>query len=83
MDDVDFFVKDFCENAKEELEIEEEEGMYPPRFHVVLSCSPSAGQSQTRVEIRGAATDLVFDIFLTPTATSLSQVLPVATCSSK
>ena len=80
MSDVDFFVKDFCEDTKEELEVEEEEGMYPPRFHVVLSCSPSARASQTRVEIRGAATDVVFDIFLTPTAT---PSLPVATCSSK
>lgn len=80
MSDVDFFVKDFCEDTKEELELEEEEGMYPPRFHVVLGCSSSARQKQTRVEIKGAATDMVFDIFLTPTTTSLSQG---ATCLSK
>ena len=82
MSDVDFFVNNFCEDTKEELEVDEKEGMYPPRFHIVLSCSPSARPSQTRVEIRGASadTDVVFDIFLTPSATPL---LPVATISSK
>ena len=71
MKDVDFFVKEFCETTREELEVDEEEGMYPPRFHVVLSCSPSATESQTRIEFRGATTDLVFDVFLTPSVQSL------------
>ena len=71
MRDVDFFVKEFCETTKEELEVDEEEGMYPPRFHVVLSCSSSARESQTRIEFRGTTTDLVFDIFLTPAVTSI------------
>ena len=82
MSEVDFFVKDFCEDTREDLEVDEEEGMYPPRFHVVLSCSPSARPSHTRVKIKGAATDVVSDIFLTPTLTA-TPLVPVATCSSK
>lgn len=65
MSEVDFFVKDFCEDTKHKLEVREKRGMYPPRFHVVISCSSSARQSQTRIEFKGA-TDLVFDIILTP-----------------
>ena len=72
MSDVDFFVKDFCENTKHELEVREKRGMYPPRFHVIFSCSSSARQSQTKIEFRGAVTNLVFDVFLTPTVTSPS-----------
>ena len=74
MKDVDFFVKEFCETTREELEVDEEEGMYPPRFHVVLSCSPSARESQTRIEFRGAVTDLVFDVFLTPSVPSIRSL---------
>ena len=77
MKDVDFFVKEFCETTREELEVDEEEGMYPPRFHVVLSCSPSARQSQTRIEFRGATSDLVFDIFLTPSVPT-TRSLPMS-----
>ena len=74
MKEVDFFVKDFCETTREELEVDEEEGMYPPRFHVVLSCSPSARESQTRIEFRGATSDLVFDIFLTPSVLFITSL---------
>ena len=80
MRDVDFFVKDFCETTREELEVDEEEGMYPPRFHVVLSCSPSARQNQTRIEFRGAVSDLVFDVFLTP---SVPSIRPLPVCLGK
>lgn len=76
MRDVDFFVKEFCETTKEELEVDEEEGMYPPRFHVVLSCSPYASESQIRIEFRGATTDLMFDIFLTPAVPSIRSPPP-------
>ena len=73
MSDVDFFVKDVSKDTKRKLELKEKEGMYPPRFHVVLSCSPSARESQTRIKFRGAVTDLVFDILLTPVPTSPSK----------
>ena len=72
MSDVDFFVNDICEGTKHKLELKENEGMYPPRFHVVLSCSVSARESQTRIEFRGAVTELVFDVLLTPAVTSTS-----------
>ena len=78
--DVDFFVNDFCEDTRHELEMREKGGMYPPRFHVVLSCSPSARESQTRIEFRGATTDLVFDILLTP---AVPSVRPLSTSPSK
>ena len=80
MSDVDFFVNDLCEDTKHKLEVREKGGMYPPRFHVVLSCSPSAREKQTRIEFRGAVTDLVFDILLTP---SLPSIRSLPTSSSK
>ena len=82
MSDVDFFVNDFCEDSKHKLEVREKGGMYPPRFHVVLSCSPSARQSQTRIEFRGAVTELVFDVLLTPSAPSNTS-LRIPTSPSK
>ena len=66
MSDIDFFVggDNF---AVETLQLMEEEGMYPPRFHVVISCTSSARQSQTRIEFRGATRpNMVFDIPLNP-----------------
>lgn len=75
MSDVDFFVKDLCEKTKHELKVKEKEGMYPPRFHVVLCCTPSATRSQSRIEFKGAVSALVFDLLLTPAATSPSKCL--------
>ena len=40
--------------------------MYPPRFNLVISCTPTSRQSQTRVEFRGAVKEMVFDIPLNP-----------------
>ena len=69
MSEVDFFVRK--NTAKKSLELEEEEGIYPPRFHVILSCTPNANQSQTKIEFKGAVSDMVFDILLTPAVTYL------------
>ena len=44
----------------------EDEQIYPPRFRVVISCSPAAQQIQTRIEFKGACKELVFDIPLAP-----------------
>lgn len=73
MSDIDFFVKDLCEKTKHELELKEKKGMYPPRFHVAINCSPSATRRDIRIEFRGAVSALVFDILLTPAATSPSK----------
>ena len=64
LSDIDFFVSG--EHSKELLRIKEEEGMYPPSFNLVISCTPTARQSQTRVEFRGAVKEMVFDIPLNP-----------------
>ena len=40
--------------------------MYPPRFNLMISCTPTARQSKTRVEFRGARKEMVFDILLKP-----------------
>ena len=63
LSDVDFFVSG---DNLEELKIKEEEGMYPPRFNLMISCTPMAGQSKTRVEFRGARKEILFDILLKP-----------------
>ena len=60
LSDIDFFVSG--DNSKELLKVKEEEGMYPPRFNLVISCSPTARQSQTRVQFVGAVKKIVFDI---------------------
>lgn len=64
LSDIGFFVTDY--NSEEQLKIKEEEGLYPPRFNVVISCSPTASQSQTRITFTGAVKEMVFDIPLTP-----------------
>ena len=70
MSDIDFFVRD--RNAKEQLQFKEELRIYPPRFRVEISCTPSAQPDQIKIEFRGAVTELVFDIVLTPTPTSIT-----------
>ena len=57
---------DFTEMDEDELELKEDEQIYPPKFRVVISCSPAAQQSQARIEFKGAHKDLVFDIPLAP-----------------
>ena len=68
--DIDFFVRE--RNAKEQLKLKEELRIYPPRFRVEISCSPSARSDQIKIEFRGAVTDLVFDVILTPTPASIT-----------
>ena len=60
MSEVDFVSSD--NSTVDSLKLKEEEGMYPPRFHVVVSCTSDARPSQTRVEFRGAVKDVVFDV---------------------
>ena len=64
--DIDFFVGENNDITLHTLEVKEEEGMYPPRFEVVVTCTPAARQSQARIEFRGAVNDLVFDVPLNP-----------------
>ena len=53
---------DFTEMDEMVLKQMEDEQMYPPRFRVVISCSPAAQLSQARIKFKGARKDLVFDI---------------------
>ena len=69
MSDIDFFVKD--RNALEQLQLKEKLKIYPPRFQVKISWSPSAQPYQIKIDFRGAVTDLVFDIHLTPAVSSV------------
>ena len=46
----------------EVLKLKEDEQIYPPRFRVVISCSPAAQQSQAWVKFKGAHKELVFNI---------------------
>ena len=44
------------------LKLREAKGMYPPRFNVFISCSPTIRQSKVRIEFSGSSRELVFDI---------------------
>ena len=66
LSDIDFFVGEITEATKQTLKLKEEEGMYPPRFRVVISCTPTASQSQASIRFRGTVNDLVFDVPLNP-----------------
>ena len=59
--EVDFFPEEY-----DLLKLKEENGVYPPRFCVVITCTPTAIQSQARIEFRGAVDNPVFDISLNP-----------------
>lgn len=70
MKDVDFFLRDGT--PPKIMRMQEKKGLYPPRFHLELSCSPSARRSQIKIEFRGRS-DLVFDILLTPVFTPVAS----------
>ena len=70
MSEIDFFIRD--KNAKEQLQLMEKLRIYPPRFQVEISCSPSAQLDHIKIEFRGAVTDLVFDVVLTPIPASIT-----------
>ena len=53
---------DFFPESYELLKLKEERGTYPPRFRVVISCIPTARQSQSRIEFKGAINDPMFDV---------------------
>ena len=52
----------FSDASYDTLKIQEDCGLYPPRFKVIISCSPTAQPAIARVEFRGAVNDLIFDI---------------------
>ena len=76
--EIDFFVSG--ENMEELLKLKEERGMYPPRFCVVISCSPTARQSQARLEFSGATKELLFDVPLNPLHVSTHVASAAGTC---
>ena len=63
LSDVDFVG---VNKSPELLKIDEDDGVYPPRFLLSINCTPTARLSQTRVKITGAVKELVFDIPLNP-----------------
>ena len=78
LSEVDFFIRG--QTTKADLEMVENR-RYPPRFRVVITCTPTARHSQARIEFRGAVKDLVFDVPLippppqaTPTPPSVSSI---------
>ena len=67
MSDIDFLNKE-----TEELELMEEMGTYPPRFHVVITCL-SATTDNITILFKGAVNDLEFPMSLIPSPTSPSK----------
>ena len=62
MSDIDFFDK-----TPEELKLMEENGMYPPRFRVAITCGISTARRHlARIEFKGAVNSLEFHLPLNP-----------------
>lgn len=53
---------EFVTDGEDVLKLLEDKGMYPPRFNVVISCSPMAKQGQERILFKGTTSGLVYDI---------------------
>ena len=61
--DVDFFVRK--RTAVKEMEAQEDEDFYPPRFEVFLASSPKDPTlSDGSIRFKGADRDLQYDIYL-------------------
>ena len=52
--DIDFFT------TGDAVKFEEDMGIYPPRFNVVINCCTAA--RNCRIQFRGATSELVYDI---------------------
>ena len=59
--DIDFISRD-CKV----LQLEEEEGMYPPHFRVVINGQHTTQKATAHITFSGTANDFVFDIHLIP-----------------
>ena len=68
--DIDFFVRDADDIKEALLKTKEENGMYPPRFRVVIGCFPPASPILARFQFIGATEELVFDEVLRPQPSS-------------
>ena len=66
--DVDFFLRNG--DKIEELKTKEDNGMYPPRFRVVIDCFPPANPLPARFQFTGAKEEVVFDVVLRPLPSS-------------
>ena len=66
VNDIDFFVRDIDDIKKGQLKLKEENGMYPPRFSVVIGCFQQAKPRPASFRFTGATHDLTFDVILSP-----------------
>ena len=57
---------EFISAGEEELKLQERKRIYPPRFNVVITCSPNAKHNIDRIQFNGATSELVYDIPLNP-----------------
>ena len=69
---VDFFVREKI--TEEELQAQEREEFYPPRFQIFLATSQrGATLSDGRIEFRGALNCLKFDMYLDCSETEITS----------
>ena len=68
-DDIDFLNKE-----TEVLELMEDKGTYPPRFHVIITClSAAAATDNIRIIFKGARNQLEFPMSLIPSPQTPSK----------
>ena len=71
-EEVDFFIRKRV--AEETMKDHELRGLYPPRFQVFFVSSPADPTLQGgQIRFKGAESDLVYDIYLNPPATTLAS----------
>ena len=68
--EVDFFVRDTDAIKEELLKTKEENGIYPPRFRVVIGCFPPTSPLPAKFQFTGSRKELVFDAILRPQLSS-------------
>ena len=60
---------------RDELQLKESEGMYPPHFRVVIDGKHTFEKATGHLTFSGTTSDLVFDILLVPPTLTMGELI--------
>ena len=72
--DIDFMGRD-----RDDLQLKEREGMYPPHFRIVIDGKHTFEKATARLTFSGTMSDLVFDIPLVPPTLTKGELFVMTT----